>query len=117
LKTPKLPEGKKTNGALLRQVAVESIDSSRALCPPHVLFFYGLVSFHVDVDTSISAGPSRSRASAQQMPFADQLADASTHHSFISASAQTSNSTFSFPYSQLYQNSHRLRRMLILNEG
>ena len=38
-----------------------------------------LVLFDVGMDTGASAGPSQRRTTAQRVPFADQLADASAY--------------------------------------
>lgn len=81
-RTSKLQVSKRTNGALLRQVKMGSLDSSCALCPLHTINYCDLVLFHVGMDAGTSAGPSLPHA-AQQKPFADQLADASAYHSIF----------------------------------
>ena len=48
-----------------------------------------LVLFDVRMDTGASAGPSRPRTTAQRVPFADQLADASAYNSNVNANIQT----------------------------
>jgi hypothetical protein len=86
-KTSKLQVSKRTNGALLRQVKVESLDSSCALCPPHYILLFGLVLFHIGMDAGTSASLLLPHAAAQRKPFADQLADASAYHSILKLDA------------------------------
>lgn len=115
-KASKLQEDRRRNGALLLQVAVESLDLPLCLAPS--TRYKCVVSsrlFHIGMNAGTSAGPSRPRSAAQRRPFADQLADASMYYSIVLMRTQMSNSTF--PFSQLLQGSGHPRPMLDLGEG